>query len=472
MRPVFDPYLLTRISAEVLALNQARPEELLRCQQQRLAQLLAAARAGSAFYRERLSGLPDDASALPRIAATTRSELSARFSDWVCDPRLEWEELQAFTADAARIGQPYLGQYVVWESSGSSGVPGIFVQNARAMAVYDALEALRRSDDSALRRWFDPWCLSERLAFVGATSGHFASFVTLQRLRELQPWLAGALQSFSILQPIEALVAQLNAFSPTVLVTYPTAALVLAEQAAKGCLRVQPRELWSGGETLGLAARRLIEQHLRCRVRNNYGASEFLAMGWECAAGQMHLNADWVLLEPVDERGRPVPAGQPSHSVLLTNLANWVQPLIRCDLGDQITLHEQPCACGSPLPVFEVQGRSDDILRVRGHGGVAVALLPLALTTVLEDDAGVFDFQLRQQNQTTLVLRLPQTGAWAQHALERGRQVLQGFALRQGALPIDVLGELGQAIPLGRSGKVTRIVAQSSTVVVGANGLA
>jgi len=40
---------------------------------------------------------------------------------------------------ATRIGEPYLGRYVVWESSGTGGQPGVFVQNGAAMAVYDAL---------------------------------------------------------------------------------------------------------------------------------------------------------------------------------------------------------------------------------------------------------------------------------------------------------------------------------------------
>ncbi len=44
---------------------------------------------------------------------------------------------------------------------------------------------------------------------------------------------------------------------------------------------------------------------------------------------------------------------------VLTNLANTVQPLIRYDLGDQVTMQTERCMCGSPLPVIEVQGRQD-----------------------------------------------------------------------------------------------------------------
>jgi phenylacetate-coenzyme A ligase PaaK-like adenylate-forming protein len=205
--------------------------------------------------------------------------------------------------------------------------------------------------------------------------------------------------------------------------------------------------------------RACIEQELRCPVRNSYGTSEFIAMGWECAHGHMHLNADWVILEPVDEHYRPVPPGQPSCSVLLTNLANTVQPLIRYDLGDQITLQPGRCGCGSPLPVMEVQGRHDDLLHMAGHDGRPVALLPMALSTVLEDDAGVFDFHLRQQDDHTLVLRLPAAGEAGQAAMARCCTALKAFAQAQGVPRLRVLQELGLPVPRGRSGKACRIVA-------------
>jgi phenylacetate-coenzyme A ligase PaaK-like adenylate-forming protein len=301
--------------------------------------------------------------------------------------------------------------------------------------------------------------LTERIAFIGATSGHFASIVTMQRLRQLNPWMAQCLRCFSILQPTSALVDELNAFAPTVIATYPTVAALLAELVCRGALHFVPKEIWTGGETLSAALRRRLQTTLRCTVRNSYGASEFMSIGWECRSGKMHANTDWVILEPVDERGQPVPAGHASYSTLLTNLANHVQPLIRYDLGDQITVHPEPCECGSSLPMIEVQGRRDDPLVMAGRDGKPVTLLPLALTTVLEDEAAVFDFQLIQRDDRTLVLRIDLHGAPAEATAARCRTVLQNFAVTQGVVLIRVLVELGQAGPKGRSGKAQRVVA-------------
>jgi phenylacetate-coenzyme A ligase PaaK-like adenylate-forming protein len=457
--PIFNPLRLCAVALDVLAVDHGTPDAILARQRMRLVHLLNAAMQGSRLYGERLRGISAanvELSALPLVGKT---ELMQRFDDWVTDPEVKLVELRAFTADQNRIAEPYLGKYVVWESSGSSGQPGIFVQDARAMASYDALEALRRCTPQPLQRWLDPLYLSERMAFVGATGGHFASFVSVQRLRQVNPWVAPAMRSFSILQSTSTLIAELNEFAPTLIATYPTVAALLAEEALRGSLHIAPREVLTGGETLTPGVRQRVEQAMGATVRNSYGASEFLSIAWECAQGQLHVNADWVILEPVDEKHRPVPVGEQSHSTLLTNLANTVQPLIRYDLGDQITVSPERCSCGSPLPVIQVSGRRDDALTMRGRDGQAVTLLPLALTTLLEDEAGVFDFQLRQRGPHSLELYLPQRGAEGAAALERCRKLLQAFARQQGLEPLHIIDKSGTVLRRGRSGKVQRVVA-------------
>lgn len=155
--------------------------------------------------------------------------------------------------------------------------------------------------------------------------------------------------------------------------------------------------------------------------------------------------------------------GSSSHSSLLTNLVNRVQPIIRYDLGDRVRMDGIPCSCGSGLPTVEVQGRQDDALVMAGRDGGSVTLLPMALTTVLEEEADVFDFQLRQKDERTLILRLSCTGAEAGRVLDRCRRALSALAQSQAMAPIELLGELGKPPGRGRSGKVQRIVARART---------
>ena len=201
-----------------------------------------------------------------------------------------------------------------------------------------------------------------------------------------------------------------------------------------------------------------MQQQFGCPVVNSYGASEFLSLACECRCGRLHLNADWVILETVDEAGAAVPADQAGATTLLTNLANHVQPLIRYDIGDRVTLRSEACACGSSLPVIDVEGRCDDTLRLGRRAASAVSVLPLALTTVLEDEAGLFDFQLVQRGPCDLLLRSGACGEGGAAALRRGREVLAAFIARQGAQGVRIHCRSGEPCEPGRSGKIQRVV--------------
>ena len=452
----FDPWRSMTTAADVVALSHAAPARLAAVQAQRLAVLVAAARKAP-LHARRLASLPDDVP-LAGLPVMDKALLMAHFDDALTERDVDLARARAFVRDLTRVGWPMNGRYAVWESSGSSGSPGLFVHDPAALAVYDALEALRPG-------WADPrasWmgaAPGARMAFVGAIDGHFASFASVQRLRRLNPWMAPMLRSFSILQPLPELLAQLGAWQPTRLASYPTAAALLASCQRQGLLDLRLSQVMTGGETLGPVQREAISSAFGCAVRNSYGASEFLTIAAECAHESLHVNADWVILEPVDRHLRPVPEGSFSHTTLLTNLANHVQPLLRYDLGDRVRFVPGRCACGSALPVIEVQGRQDDALHLRGARGQWVTLLPMALSTVLEDEAGVFDFQLCQHDARTLVLRLgaaEEKGGWA-----RCREVLQRYAAQQGATALRLRHDPDTPPQRGRSGKVQRVVAHA-----------
>jgi phenylacetate-CoA ligase len=402
---VFDPWQTANAYNDAVAVRLLPPAAWQRRQAQRLDALLHEVSRRSAWWRARLAPArqPGGGFDLARVPVSRKRQLMPHFRDWVTDPRLELAALRRFAHGALDHSQAFDDRFVVWESSGSSGEPALFVQDAAAMAVFDAVEAAR-GPASLL----EPGALIEgwRLAFVGAIDGPFASIVSLQRLRRLNPWMARQSRAFSFLQPVQSLVGQLHEWQPRVLSTYPSLAWLLAQEQRAGRLDLQLHAVWTGGESLTQAVRRDVAQAFGCPVRNSYGASECLAIAFECACDALHLNADWVLLEPVDDAGRPVAPGSIGSTTLLTNLANTAQPIIRYDLGDRVRIAEAACGCGSPLPTLEVQGRSDAVLSLRGAHGRAVHLAPLALTTVLEDEAGVFDFCLHQHGAQALTLEL------------------------------------------------------------------
>jgi len=146
---------------------------------------------------------------------------------------------------------------------------------------------------------------------------------------------------------------------------------------------------------------------------------------------------------------------------LLTNLANHVQPLIRYDLGDRVTLLPQACACGSSLPVLHVSGREDDILKLAsGPGREHVKVVPLAVSTVLEE-AGLFDFQLVQEGPRRLLLTSGKQGRPGRLALQVASEKLQAFLWEQGARGVQIRCRSGASARRGRSGKIQRVIANA-----------
>src|SRR5439155_2907214 len=251
----------------------------------------------------------------------------------------------------------------------------------------------------------------------------------------------------------------LNDFQPAFLASYPTTLSLLAEERVAGRLRIDPAALWSGGETLAPGTRFTIERAFECPVANEYGASECMSIAFGCREEWLHVNADWVLLEPVDCDYKPVPPGEASHTVLLTNLANRVQPIIRYDLGDSVVAKPEPCACGNPLPAMRVEGRCDDIVALRGPRGEMVRLPPIALTTVVEEAASVHRFQIVQRAPDRLSLRLvlgcPEERKAAGHVASTA---LKGY-LVQNALPnVHVALDEDEPIIDTISGKLRQVV--------------
>ena len=382
-------------------------EAVLRRQRSRLSATIGFAKRHCAFYRKRYGRIPREVPDILSLPPVTKQELMENFSDWVTDPAVTSEEVEAFVSDPDRIGSRYLGRYIVFSTSGTTGRPALFVHDRGAASVYLALAAVRRFlpllSPRALWSFLRQNC---RTATVIATGGHFTSGVIDGLARRGHPILSRNNRVFSLLLPLPELVEKLNDFRPAVLGTYPTAMAVLAQEREAGALRIDPVLALSGAEGLSPVARERIASAFGCLVRDTYAASEFMGIAFDCGDGRLHVNADWVILEPVDERYRPVPAGSPSHTALLTNLANRVQPILRYDLGDSVTEIPGPCPCGSPLPGIRVEGRRDEVLSLRSETGRMVPLLPMALCTVVEETPGVRSYQLIQAGPALLRLRV------------------------------------------------------------------
>ena len=71
------------------------------------------------------------------------AKLMQHFDDWCTDRQFNRASVDAFLSEPDRPADAYLGRYLVWTSSGTTGEPGIFVQDEQSLAAFDALDALR-----------------------------------------------------------------------------------------------------------------------------------------------------------------------------------------------------------------------------------------------------------------------------------------------------------------------------------------
>src|SRR5215212_11796424 len=155
----------------------------------------------------------------------------------------------------------------------------------------------------------------------------------------------------------------LNCFQPEFVAAYPSMATRLAEEQLAGRLR-----LTLGGKSTSSELRttemteRMVEA-FGVRPFDLYATTEGL-WGCECEYHQgIHLFEDFALLENVDDAGLPVPLGEPGTRLLVTSLHNLVQPIIRLELPDAVTLDPEPCPCGRTLiRARAIEGRTDDVL--------------------------------------------------------------------------------------------------------------
>jgi hypothetical protein len=80
---------------------------------------------------------------LDRLPVVTKPALLARFDDWVTDPAVTRVGVEQFVANLDNLGREFLGRYVVFATSGSTGVPALLVQDQRAVAVMTGLTYAR-----------------------------------------------------------------------------------------------------------------------------------------------------------------------------------------------------------------------------------------------------------------------------------------------------------------------------------------
>lgn len=345
--------------------------------------LLAQAQALSPFHARRLKGIDAERcqlADLPRLPVMTKAEMMADFDEVATDRRLTRAAVEQALAETADRPKPLFGDYVCYATGGSSGVRGIFAWDAEAMA--DFVLSTRRPGLKAAMA--GPVARGTAAMVAAGSAVHMTG--STEALTEGAP---DPFVTVPATLPLEIIVARLNAIQPQQLFGYPSMLARLAVEQAQRRLAITPSLVTCSSETLTIEQRQAIRSAFGAPVVNTFASTEGLVGHSAPDAEPLTFNSDMCIVELVDADCRPIPPGRPSDKVLVTNLANRIQPLIRYELSDRFVQVEADPACGHLQAV--VEGRSDEVLR---YG--AVSIHPHAITSVMVRRPEVADYQVRQ----------------------------------------------------------------------------
>jgi phenylacetate-coenzyme A ligase PaaK-like adenylate-forming protein len=236
------------------------------------------------------------------------------------------------------------------------------------------------------------------------------------------------------------MVAALEVYRPEAVIAYASVMAALADEQLEGRLDIAPRVAITTSEVLTEDAGRRIEEAWGIRPTGAYAATEApgIATGSPEDVG-MHVWEDVLVLEVIGSDGRHVPPGEPGSKVLLTNLVNRTQPLIRYELADSVVLAEGPDPTGRPwLRIARVDGRSDDILSLPARGGGEVLVHPYRLRSPFARMAQVSAYQIIQRDEDVLIRVVARTGAGRGLPDDVAAAVSSALAEADAAVPVSV----------------------------------
>jgi putative adenylate-forming enzyme len=366
-------------------------QQIVHYQEKAVLFLLQLVRQDSPFYSEFYAGQTirnlDDFSQLPTINKTVMMEQFDRLNT----AGLHLDDVMAYALEK-EMNHDYLGyfqdQFVAGLSSGTSGNKGIYLTDRsmtrRLPGVFLARGGVSLAD-LPLRILFILRVFSQGFADINAP---------LIKLSYL-----------SSMTEAEEIIRTFNDMKANILMAPPS----LLRQLLPVCdkLKTPPRRVITYAEVLEIEEKTRISKAFAAPVVEIYQASEG-QIGSPCRCGNLHINEDLVYVELFEQDGitRVTEPGQRGR-VVLTNLVNTVQPLLRYEMNDIIELGSD-CPCGSRFRVINrIIGRNDDVLHLMTRKGTLRPVYPdLVSRWIITTDDRIREFSVKQDAADHLTITL------------------------------------------------------------------
>lgn len=336
----------------------------------------------------------------------TKSILMQNFDGIVTDRRITKTGIAEFLSHSTEPNELLFDEYRVLHTSGTSGEVGYFVYSRPDW--YRGMMVTGRRRGTPRPRTFGRF----RFGFYGATGGHFAGVSMAKSAERGVARLMMKVGVFEVNSPLPQVIAQLNAFQPDMLVGYTNALKVLAARQQSGELRIAPRMIGAGGETVTAADMAILRRAFQCDINSTYACTEHLMMGSSDPDGElMTLYDDNLIYEFFDD-----------HS-LVTNLFNSTLPLIRYRMSD--ILQPVPNTSGTRhLKIRNLVGRTELVPMFLNDDGAEDFVSPHTINEIFV--AGVTRFQLQITSNTSFTFLVCFDPSLDANARSQALQTLDG----------------------------------------------
>ena len=245
-------------------------------------------------------------------------------------------------------------------------------------------------------------------------------------------------------------IKALEKWDPDFIDSYPSAIYVLAKHIIDNNIKhnIKLRSIITSSETLLDEQRRIIEAAFGCKVYDHYGCAEMAALITQCGKGSYHINSDYGLLEVLDEKQRPVKAGE-IGDIVCTGFVNSAMPLIRYKLGDSGILSDKTCDCGCKFPVMQmIVGRTDDLITTREGRKIG------RLDPIFKGLCGIKETQIIQTDINHITLIIVRDDNYNDASLQK---LIAELKIRVGN-EFSIYVEFTDKIPRTKSGKFKSVV--------------
>jgi len=241
--------------------------------------------------------------------------------------------------------------------------------------------------------------------------------------------------------------AQLQRYRPQIIHAYTNPLYEFARFLLENSLTPPPpRSILVGAERLHGFQREVIESAFQAPVFETYGSREFLLIGAECDRHEgLHISADTLFVEVLDDNGQPTRHGDEGH-VVITDFTNRAMPLIRFANGDRAIAGSSRCSCGRSLPLLTgVRGRVLDVIQLPDGRRLPGEFFP----HLMKDYPGIRRFQVRQIDEQTIRIQLVTDPPLAESTFDE----LQRRTRERTGSRVEIEWDRVDSIPLTSTGK-------------------